>query len=153
MLIGLFLREKKSAYDPLHPNFLRIEYTHCCLSDMTFTSQMITFMNHSRPLLYFIYFMISVWKATLGWNGLILIHLLPMQLFCTPGKHQKTVRFKRVEKGCIGNKWINKITDTKTILLVLIPYFRIPTAHHVEPITFYVAFNPIWINLPSNFVI
>ena len=43
------------------------------------------------------------------WN--YLTHLLSMHPFSTPWKHQKTVRFSAVfsvvEKGCIGNKWVN----------------------------------------------
>ena len=150
ILIGLFLREKKSVYDPLHPNFLRIEYTLCCLSGMTFTSQMITFMNHSRPLSYFIIFHDFCIKGNIGLKWVNNNPFAPNAAFLYPLK--TFWWFKRVEKGCIGNKWINKIEDTKTILLVLIPYFRISTAHHVEPITFYIAVNTIWINLPSNFV-
>ena len=34
-------------------------------------------------------------------------HSVPMHPFFTHWKHQKTVRFSvRVEKGCIGNKWV-----------------------------------------------
>ena len=37
-----------------------------------------------------------------------LTHLFPMHPFSTSWKHQKTVRcFQEVEKGCIGNKWVN----------------------------------------------
>ena len=37
-----------------------------------------------------------------------LTHLFPIHPFSTSWKHQKTVRcFQEVEKGCIGNKWVN----------------------------------------------
>ena len=43
--------------------------------------------------------------------------MLPIHPFSTPWKHQKTVRFsdifKGVQKGCIGNKWVNEFNDVK----------------------------------------
>ena len=40
-----------------------------------------------------------------------------MYPFSTPWKHQKTVRFSDffngVEKGCIGNKWVNSLVVEK----------------------------------------
>ena len=42
-------------------------------------------------------------------------HSFPMHPFSTPWKHQKTLPylilcFERVEKGCIGNEWVKKIS-------------------------------------------
>ena len=50
-----------------------------------------------------------------------LTHLLPMDPFSTPRKHQKTLRFsdifRGVEKGCTGNKLVNVLkTQYETCL-------------------------------------
>ena len=39
-----------------------------------------------------------------------------MHPFCTPWKHQKTVMFSGVEKGCIGNEWVKYYKLTLLLL-------------------------------------
>ena len=40
---------------------------------------------------------------------LALTHSFPRHPFSNPWKHQKTASFLGVEKGCIGNEWVNYI--------------------------------------------
>ena len=48
----------------------------------------------------------------------LLIYLFPMHPFSAPSKHQKTVFccFQGVEKGCIGNKWVNVAVFFKKVI-------------------------------------
>ena len=50
-------------------------------------------------------------------HTLKLTHFFPMHPFPTPWKHQETLRFsdffQGVEKGCIGNKWVNSISHVR----------------------------------------
>ena len=50
-----------------------------------------------------------------------LTYLFPMQPFSTLGRHQKTLLFsdvfRRVEKGCIGNKWVQN--PVKNIIIII----------------------------------
>ena len=39
---------------------------------------------------------------------MVITYLFPMHPFSTHSKHQKTVRFQRIEKGCIGNIWVKR---------------------------------------------
>ena len=59
-----------------------------------------------------------------------LTHSFPMHFFSTPWKHQKTVRFsdifKGVEKGRIGNKWVNSDTLTNFSYGILVNGFQDP---------------------------
>ena len=57
-----------------------------------------------------------------------LTYLFPIQSFSTLGRHQKTLLFsdvfRGVEKGCIGNKWVQnpviKIIITMTMMIIII---------------------------------
>ena len=52
----------------------------------------------------------------------LLTHSFPMHLFSIPWKHHKTVRcpVQGIEKGCIGNEWVNTSFQTSIIWDALI---------------------------------